>query len=67
MIAYSAFGRGSNYELISSTIDGEISAISQSRDYARGYATPLAYIIKTILIRDAITHENAIGAFVKIY
>lgn len=26
---YLAFGRGSNYELISSTIDGEISATSR--------------------------------------
>lgn len=65
MIDYSAFGRGSNYELISFTIDGEISVTSRIeivRADIYVYATPLAYIIKAILIRDAITCENTKSA-----
>jgi len=51
MIAYSAFNRGSNYELISSTIDGEISATS--RVEIVHVDMPLAYLIKAIFIKDA--------------
>lgn len=62
---YSALGRSSNYELISFAIDGEISAKSrESRSCGRiiTYATPLAYVIKAILIRDDITYENTESA-----
>jgi len=56
MVVYSAFGRGSNYELISFTIDGEISTTSRV-EIARA-DMPLAYVIKAIFIRDAIAYEN---------
>lgn len=47
----------SNYELIISTIDDEISATS-SVEITHGYATSPACIIKAILIRNAITNET---------